>query len=101
METETTTAPQYTTRDTYAGRWYTTAKAGQGAATWTAAELAAHAAEGVVWESIGTPLGATREHFCRGRYVADAAGNLHMFSASGSKVLVHPADRALRILVNL
>lgn len=97
-----TAAPAYIARDTYTGRYTTNnLRPGYSVSSFTAAELAAFATEGVLWESFGTPRGSRREHFARTRYVADSDGNLHCYSADGHKVIVHPADRVLRIVAKV
>lgn len=96
-QTSTATAPDFTARDTYAGRhirW--NVPAGMRAIVVTAGALAAIAPEGAIWESAGHVSG--RELFGRSRYIADAAGNLHVYDSAGRKVIVHPADRRLRVL---
>jgi hypothetical protein len=98
-QTSATTAPDYTAPDTYAGRWTRRGvPAGMRVGVFTAAELAALAPEGVMWESFGHASG--RECFGRTRYVADGAGNLHTYAADGHKVLIHPAGRPLRVLAS-
>lgn len=93
-----TDAPTYIARDTHAGRHaihLPTAKVRADA--YTAAELAALAPTGVIWESFGATFPG-RESFGRSRYVADADGNLHLYNSDGAKVLIHPAARAIRVL---
>jgi hypothetical protein len=94
----TNEAPAYIARDTYAGR-HTIHRpnAKVRAATYTAAELAALAPTGVIWESFGATFPG-RESFGRSRYVADAAGNLHIYNSDGGKTIVHPAGRSIRVL---
>ena len=93
----TTEAPEYTERDDHNGPFTRVGiPAHMHAATFTAAEIAANAAEGVIWESVGHNLG--REVFARSRYIANAAGDLHVYAADGHKVLIHPAARKLRVL---
>lgn len=96
MNTQTT-APASIAPDTYAGHWVRHGiPAGMRVSVFTAAQLAAHATEGVMWASFGHVGG--REGFGRDRYVADPAGNLHVYDSTGRKVIIHPADRKLRIL---
>lgn len=94
-----TAAPAYIAADAYTGR-HTVLKprAPFRPEAWKAGDLAALAATGVVWESCGE-VRPGKEGFCRSRYVADAEGNLHVYDSTGRKVIVHPADRILRILV--
>lgn len=102
MET-LTAAPAHIAKSTRTGKWSIALgpnrrAAGYFATTMTAAQLAAESPEGTVYESFGTPAGRRFEHFGPSRYVADAAGNLHMYADNGHKVCTHPADRALRVL---
>lgn len=83
------------TPDTYQGR-YTTSARNFRITVWTAGELAALAAEGVIFESFGLVHG--REMFARTRYQADSEGNLHLYNSEGAKTIIHPASRKLRIL---
>jgi hypothetical protein len=87
--------------DTYAGRWTRRGiPAGHRADSFTAAALAAHFAdmdEIAVWESAGYTRGGY-ELFCRSRYVAQSDGSLAGYSAEGQRVIIHPADRRIRIL---
>ncbi len=94
-----TEMPGYIAADTYTGTY----SRGQGkfrADTFTAAELAEMlGGEGepfVVWVSFGHVNG--QERFGRDRFIADAEGNLHLYSSDGHRVLVHGAERPLRIL---
>ncbi|WP_053207974.1 hypothetical protein [Jiangella muralis] len=97
--TNTTAAPNYIARDTYTGRHTIDGvPAGHKVFAFRAGEIAAEATEGVIWESFGIPRGSRREHLKRSRYVADAAGNLHVFNSDGGKTLIHPADRVIRVL---
>lgn len=61
-----------------------------------AAEIAALAPAGVLWESFGHVNG--RECFGHERYVAAANGDLHIYASDGSKSVIHPAARRLRFL---
>lgn len=93
-----TSAPDYTTRDTYEGVWTVTRPATHPqVAAYTAAEIAALSPTGIIWESFGH-LRNGREGFGRTRYIADADGNLHTYDQTGRKLLVHPAARSLRVL---
>jgi hypothetical protein len=99
-QTAVTEAPAYIARDEYAGRHAIHRPVAKvRAASFTAAELAAHAPTGVIWESFGATFPG-RESFGRNRYVADAAGNLHMYDSDGAKVIIHPADRSIRVLTS-
>ena len=96
-------APAHISKSTRTGKWSIALgpnrrAAGYFATTMTAAQLAAEATEGTVYESFGTPAGRKFEHFGPSRYVADAAGNLHMYNDNGGKVRIHPATRVLRVL---
>lgn len=98
-QTSATTAPDYTDADTYTGRWNRRGvPAGMWASMFAAAELAALAPEGIVWTSFSHIRG--REYFRRERYIADDAGNLHVYDSNGRKVIVHPAARPLRVLAH-
>ena len=66
---------------------------------YTAGDLADLIGDGVVWEFSGHVRGG-RELWSRTRFVADAEGALHCYAANGQKVIVHPADRQLRILTH-
>lgn len=86
--------PDYINSDTYTGR-HTVAFSPRKykVAFYKAGELAG---EGVFFESFGRVNGV--ESFCRTRYVADPAGNLHCYDSDGALKIIHPADRMLRIL---
>ena len=93
-----TEAPAFIARDTYTGRYsihrlVAKVKAG----IFTAAEIAAMGAEGVIWNSFGATFPG-RESFGRERYIADSEGNLHVYASDGHKVIIHPASRKLRLL---
>lgn len=94
------TAPAYTVRDPYQGKWMITPVLGDGrrASVFTAAELAEMAPNGIIWESFGTVVAAGREGFCRSRYIADADGHLHFYDSDGGKVSICPPDRGVRLL---
>lgn len=94
--TSTTPAPRYIEADTYTGRHSVTLTAQTMAVTMTAAELAAEAECAAVFESVGHVNG--REHFARCRYIATPAGDLYLYAADGSLVVIHPASRPLRVL---
>lgn len=94
-------APDYIAPDTYAGTWTASAhtlRADTRPTPIAAGTLAAEAATGVLWVSFGTPRGMRHEKFSRTRFVADAEGRLHCYDSSGRKVVIHPADRVLRVL---
>lgn len=98
MTTTQTEAPAYIARDTYAGRHSIhRPNAKVKAGSFTAAEIAAMAPEGVIWESCGATFPG-RESFGRSRYIADGAGNLHIYDSNGRKILIHPAERKIRLL---
>lgn len=99
-QTSDTTAPDYIAAETNVSYSWTRRgiPAGMRVSVFTAAELAALAPEGIIWESFGHDRG--RECFGRTRYIADAAGNLHTYASDGHKVLIHPAARALRVLAH-
>ena len=91
-------APKFIARDTYNGRHsihrpVAKVKAG----SFLAREIAAMASDGVIWESFGATFSG-RESFGRSRYVADAAGNLYIYNSEGALVIIHPADRKIRLL---
>ncbi len=91
-------APAYIARDTYAGRHSIHRPVAKVKAdAYTAAELAALAPTGIIWESFGATFPG-RESFGRRRYVADAAGNLHIYDSDGARKQIHPAARAIRVL---
>lgn len=95
-----TEAPAYIARDTYAGRHSVHPFRGKRkVGVFEAREIAALAAEGIIWESFGAAYPG-RESFGRSRYVADTDGNLHMYNSEGVKVIIHPASRRLRVLTN-
>lgn len=98
--TATAEAPAYIARDTYAGRHAIHRPVAKvRAASFTAAELAAIAPTGVLWESFGATFPG-RESFGRVRYVADAEGNLHIYDADGARKCIHPAARKVRVLTS-
>ncbi len=92
----TADAPLYIARDTYAGR-HAVLRRNARAASFTAAEIAALAPTGIIWESFGYPFPG-REGFGRSRYVAAPNGDLHIYAGDGHKVIVHPAARSIRVL---
>lgn len=93
-----TEAPACIARDAYTGRHSIhRPNAKVRADAYTAAELAALAPTGIIWESFGATFPG-RESFGRSRYVADSEGNLHIYNSDGAKVLIHPASRAIRVL---
>lgn len=93
-----TEAPKYIARDTYTGRQSIhRPNAKVKAGLFEAREIAAMGHEGVIWESFGATFPG-RESFGRSRYVADDEGNLHIYDSNGMLVLVHPADRKIRLL---
>ena len=95
--TTQTEAPDFIARDTYAGRHTVLRHPGTvRSAVFTAAELAAMAPSGILWEAFGRVQGC--EGFGRTRYVADAEGNLHCYDSDGAKKIVHPAGRRIRVL---
>jgi hypothetical protein len=91
-----TDAPLFIARDTYTGRWSVLRKNAK-AASFTAAELAAMAPTGIIWESMGHPFPG-REGFSRSRYVAAPNGDLHIYASDGHRVIIHPASRMIRVL---
>lgn len=91
-------APTYIARDTHAGRHSIHPRTGaRRSDVYTAAELAALAPTGILWEFISGVFPG-RDSFNRVRYVADAAGNLHIYDSEGARKLIHPAARAIRVL---
>lgn len=96
----TADAPTFIDRDTYSGRHSVLRDpATVKAASFTAAELAALAPTGIIWESFGHPYPG-KEGFGRSRYVATAAGDLHVYDSEGAKVIIHPAGRSIRVLTS-
>jgi hypothetical protein len=96
----TLTAPEYLGRSTHTGRWTRTfsASARYAASAFTAGELATmHAGEFAIWESAGH-MRDGRELFCLSRFVPQADGSLVGYDADGRRIIVHPAERSLRIL---
>lgn len=99
--TPATEAPAYIAADDFTGRHMITIKGtrkGRRIVKVTARWIAANASEGVFFDSFGSVRGG--EGFARNRYVADAEGNLHCYDSEGAKKIVHPAERALRIMVS-
>lgn len=94
-------APGHVARDTYAGRYYRIGiPAGRQADTFTARELGAFAnAEGwiIVWEFSGHTR-AGSPIFVRSRFLQAEDGSLHGYDSEGVKKIIHPADRAIRVL---
>lgn len=94
----TTEAPRYIARDTYTGKLAIHRPVAKvKAASFAAAELAAMAPAGVIWESFGTAFPG-RESFGRSRYVAAPNGDLHIYNSAGLLTLIHPASRRIRVL---
>lgn len=90
-------APDYIAKDTYDGQWSRLGiPANHRVATFPARELAEIAPEGKIWEFVGHVNG--RPLFSRKRYVADEQGNLHLYTSSGGKILIHPAARTIQAL---
>lgn len=88
--------PAYIARDSYSGRHAVLRRKAK-AASFKAAEIAAFAPTGVIWESFGHPFPG-REGFGRSRYVAAPNGDLHIYASDGHLVIVHPAERVIRVL---
>ena len=96
----TTHAPYIAAEPKVEGRRYqrTGIPAGMRLSYFTAAELAGLlGTEGTFWEYHGHAHNG-RPLFGRTRYVADAEGNLAVYSSEGGLVLVHPADRRIGVL---
>ena len=95
-----TEAPTFIARDTHEGRHSIHRKnSAVKAATFTAAEIAALAPTGILWASFGATFPG-RESFGRSRYIATPNGDLHLYDSNGRKVIVHPADRKIRVLTS-
>lgn len=94
--TTQTAMPRRIAADTHTGKWSLPKPKGHRISTFQAREIADFATEGVIWASFGHVNG--QEMFSRERYLADTHGNLHVYGQHGGKVIVHPADRALRVL---
>lgn len=95
-----TTAPDYIARDTYQGRWQVTRPASNVHGWLPAAELAEMHADGapfIIWEFSGHTRGGAKL-YTRSRFVAAADGRLHGYTSTGSKIIIHPADRVVRYL---
>jgi hypothetical protein len=92
-----TEAPEYLVKDSYEGR-HTTRVGKYRVSVFAASELAEMNEAGVLWISFGHVNGT--ERFSRNRYVAGPDGSLHLYASEGGKVIVHPADRKLRVLVS-
>lgn len=95
----TATAPAYITPDTtYTGR-HTITSNRRRSDVFTARELAAMTTPGVpltLWEYHGTVHGVNL--FGRTRFLAQEDGSLVGYSADGSRVIIHPADRKVRVI---
>lgn len=98
-----TIAPEYIARDTHAGRhWFAGRTGARRTDVFTAAELAAMCpatgpdGEFVLFEVV--ELANNRRMYKRTRFIADADGALHGYTSDGARVIIHPADRKLRIL---
>lgn len=90
--------PAYIGSDDYAGRFTTHfSPKRHRVAVYTARELVSYGRSGAFFESYGR-VSDRHEGFSRTRYVADRDGNLHCYDPNGAKVIVHPADRKLRVL---
>lgn len=95
--TTSTEAPNYIAREVgYTGR-QTVIRKSPKAASFTAAEIAAMAPTGIIWESFGHPFPG-KEGFGRSRYVAAPNGDLHIYATDGHLVIIHPAARRIRVL---
>ena len=98
-----TTAPEYTDRDTYTGRWRVTKSprnAAYGIGSASARDLADTYGAGtpfIIWEYAGNLHNGLRL-FARTRFIADSEGDLHGYDSNGRKVIIHPADRKVRFL---
>lgn len=93
-----TTAPAYITPETgYTGRYQQRGvPAGMRVSTFSAREIAEIADEGVLWLHSGHVGSAPV--FSRMRYVADADGTLRLYSATGARVSIVPADHTVKVL---
>ncbi len=92
--------PLWIHRDDHTGRWMREGiPAGQRISGVTAAELAAMGLD-TVWEYSGRARSG-RALFHRTRIVAAEDGSLGCYDSAGALVLVHPADRVVRVLCRL
>lgn len=98
-----TTAPEYTDRDTYTGKWRVTKSprnAAYGIGSASARDLADTYGAGtpfIIWEYVGN-LHNGLQLFVRTRFIADSEGDLHGYDSNGRKVIIHPADRKVWLL---
>jgi hypothetical protein len=94
------TAPAYILADGYHGRaikyFNDPARLGWAPAATLAGQFGAGNIT-PVWEYFGKN-DAGQLMFCRTRFVADEAGNLHGYDSAGRKVIIHPADRRVKFL---
>lgn len=90
-------APAWIGKDTHQGPWSRTVRPPYRLERWPAGDIATTVGrEGIFWSWYTShPV----ERVARNRYVADDDGNLHCYDSDGRKVIVHPADRVLWILV--
>jgi len=81
--------------DTYTGTW--TVRGTRRSDVFTAAELAAMA-DGVIvlWEFVGHVNG--QPLWARTRFVGQADGSLAGYNSDGTRTIIHPADRKVRVL---
>lgn len=93
--TETSTPARYIDADTYTGTW--TVSGSRKSDQYRAGELAEMFGTEVfvVWEFAGHVRG--RALYARTRFVAQPDGSLAGYNSEGTIVIVHPADRVLRI----
>lgn len=103
MTTTDTTAPaRYIAKSQHKGDWVKVAMPGTYRIdTFTARELTdmsiprVATGEFVLWEAGGTRQGD--QFFYRTRYVPQADGSLAVYASDGHLVIIHPADRKIRI----
>lgn len=96
--TETRTAPaRYIEADTYAGRWTRRSNTVR-SDVFTARELATTYGTGkefVAWTFYGHVGGPAL--YARDRFIGQEDGSLAGYAADGHLVIIHPADREIRI----
>jgi len=94
--TATITAPAARiAKDTYTGKW--TVRGSRRSDVFTAAELAAMT-DGIIvlWEFSGHVNG--QPLYARTRFVGQADGSLAGYDSDGTRTIIHPADRKIRII---
>lgn len=96
----TATPARYIAKSEHQGSWVKSATSGYRIDEFTAGELAqmapAETGEINLWEASGSRQGGI-QFFYRTRFVAQADGSIADYASDGHLVIIHPADRKIRI----